>query len=229
VVVLGASRLAAADVAAPDKWVDFANKKLGVKLRHPANAKVEVRGGELRVTGPELPAIAIAITATTERASSKAGGARDLHVEWTIAVPKRTAKCTADAADTDQATAASRICDTIELEPGARDPHVELTVASTGLADADAFERAVRAKQKQLDKCWRDTLAKDRDFPQGSAALLRTYDHGQLAASDESVKSFQARDAKPLGSCLFAILKAVPVKPAGDAAEIRVDMICLLY
>jgi hypothetical protein len=223
------ARPAAADVDPPSKWVAFADKKLAIKLRRPANAKVDVQGSAIRVTGPELPEIAIAIAATTDRTTTKEGGAHQLHVEWTIAVPKRVARCTADAADTTQAAHASAICDTIELEPAPRAPHVELHVTSSGLADAAAFERAVQSKQKQLDRCWKDALAKDPEFGEGAASLHRSYDKGQLATSDEKLANFAARDTKPLGKCLFDVAKSVPVKAADAAAQLAVDMICLLY
>ena len=228
VIVLAClARPAAAEVDPPSKWVAFADKKLAIKLRRPANAKVDVHGNALHVTGPELPEISIAIEATTDRTTTKEGGARQLHVEWTIAVPRRVARCTADAADTTQAAHASAICDTIELEPAPRAPHVELHVTSTGLGDGEAFERAVQAKQKQLDRCWKDALAKDAELGEGAASLHRTYEKGQLATSDEKLASF-VRDAKPLAKCVFDVVKNVAVK-ASDAAQIDVAMICLLY
>jgi hypothetical protein len=229
VLLIGLARLAAADVDPPSKWVAFADKKLAIKLRRPANAKVDVQGSALRVTGPGLPEIAIAIEATTDRTTTKEGGARQLHVEWTIAVPKRVARCTADAADTTQAAHASAICDTIELEPAPRDPHVELHVTSSGLADAAAFERAVQAKGKQLERCWRYALAKDPAFGEGAASLHRSYDKGHLATSEEKLANFASRDTKPLGKCLFDIVKSVAVKAGDGAAQIDVEMICLLY
>jgi hypothetical protein len=219
--------------AAPDaatKWVAFADKALGIALHHPAGAKVAVKGSTVTVTGPELATVTINVATTEERSVSKNGGQTDKHVDWSIEVPKRAAHCVADGADLDKAAAASSVCDSIVLTPGKRAPHVELSVDSSGLADGAAYEKAVKARQKALDACWKQALAKDADLPEGSLSFERTYEQGQPAATRSGAENFFDHDAKPLGACAFAILKAVPAKAAGDAsAKITIEAVCRLY
>jgi len=227
--VCAALTIAAADVDPPSKWVDAEQKSLGLKVRHPASAQLAVHGSDVTISGTGIPTVTIAVKTTTDRSTAKSGGVHDKHVEWTVSVPKRTATCTATAANEDDASLASKICDTIVLAPGARSPHVELVVTSSGLADGAAYERAVRAKSRELDACWKSALAKDSELPEGAVELHRTYDHGQPATTNESRQNFFDHDAKPLGACMVALLKAVPVKTAADTAEIKITAICHLY
>jgi hypothetical protein len=228
-LLAAAVHVAAADVDPPSKWVDVDQKSLGLHVRHPASAHVAVHGSEVTISGAEIPTVSIAVKTTTDRSTAKSGGVHDRKVEWTVSVPKRTATCTSTATNEDQATLASRICDTIVLVPGARDPHVELVVSSTGLADGPGYERGVRAKAREIDACWKSALAKDTDLPEGAVELHRTYDHGQPATTNESRQNFFDHDAKPLGACIVALVKAVPVKTSADTAEIKITAICHLY
>lgn len=228
VASLVSSRLAGAEVDPPAKWKQLANKKLGVRVKHPASAKLGGTGTTVTIAGPELPTVTIAVETTTERTTSKLGGARKDHVEWTIAVPKRLARCTADVADPDQAQVANSICDSIELAPGARDPHVELTIDASGLADTAAFDKAVHGKQRELDRCWKAALAKDGQLPEGGATLERSFENGQLKTSEQTFRNF-GRDTKVLAACFFPILKAVAVKTAADAAHVKIDAVFRIY
>ena len=228
VAVLATS--ARADVDPRSKWIQLDNKAIGVRARHPKTAKVAVHGSELAISGDGFPTVTIAVSTTGDRATSKSGGVQDLHVNWTITSPKHSATCRATADDDDQATIASQICDSIELAAAPRAPHIDLTVDSSGLADAAAYEKAVRATSRQLDSCWKSALAKDKDMPEGEVEVRRTYDHGQPADTVENHHNFFDHDAKQLGSCMAALLKAVPVKTASDdAASIKINVICQVY
>jgi hypothetical protein len=227
--VLALAGLAHGEIEPTSKWVRYENKKLGIAVRHPAAAKVAVKGAELTISGPELATVTITVEPTTERNTSKTGGQTQLHIEWTIDVPKRRAHCAADADDLDKAVHASTMCDTIELTPGARDPHVELAVASTGLADAGAFDKAVHAKGKALDACWKAALAKDPTLPEGALSVKRTYESGQVSGTNEHAENFFDHDTKALGTCVFGLIEGVPVKTAEAAASIDLTVICRVY
>ena len=219
------------DPGPPSSWPKWDGGKLGVHVAHPAAAKVSAHGATVVVRGPAMPDVTIVVTTTTERGRDRNGGVNGTHVAYTIDVPERHATCEADAADQDQANLAAEVCDALVVDPGPRHPHVEVTVSSKGLADGDAFEKAVRARQRALDACWTRALAKDHDLPEGSIALRRTYDHGAPAESTQHLENFFDHDAKALGACVAAIVKAVPAKPAADAdaAETDVEAICQLY
>jgi hypothetical protein len=224
---------AAADVAPTSEWKELEHKKLGLRVRHPPGAKVDVdpRAGSVVIGGPELATVTITVAASNERDTGRNGGLSAMHVEWTVAVPKRIARCVADGKTLEQAMIASSICESIVLAPGPRSPHVEIAVAATGLADPVAYEQAVRGRAPALDACWKKALVKDADLPEGSVTLARTFEHGQPAASRQSVENFFDHDAKALAACLVPIVKAVPVSAPADAAtaEVKVEMICLLY
>lgn len=226
-VVAGVASAHADD--ATSKWTDLDNKALGVHLRCPPRMAATVKGSQLVLAGKDLPTVTVVVTATTDRTTSKSGGVHDRHVEWTIVVPKRSATCSADTDDDDKADIASHICDSLELQPGPRSPHVELVVVSSGLADAAAYEHAVRDKSAALDRCWKTALAKDADLPAGAVELRRTFDHGQPASTNESRENFFDHDAKALSTCITSVLKAVPVKTAEDAASVKITAICQLY
>jgi len=222
---IAVSSIARADDA---KRVERAEPKLGITFKHPDGAKVVVKGSTITISGPTLSTVTIAIKATDERSVAKNGGVSDKHVEWTIDAPKRAARCTADGGTDDQAASASAVCESIELAPGPRRPHVELIVTSDGLADGAAFEARARAKKKALDACWKAALAKDADLPEGSMSLDRTYEHGAPAHTTQNAENFFDHDPKPLGACVFPLLKAVPAK-AADAATTKVEVIFQLY
>ena len=228
-VLVATLALAAAEVEPRSKWIAFDHKQLGVHVLRPPSAKVAVHGSELTITGKDLPTVAIAMAQTTERLSGKNGGVKDLKVSWTITAPRRSATCTAVAADQDQATVASQICESIEVTATPRTPHAEISVETKGLSDGAAYEKAVRAKAHQFDACWRTALAKDKDMPEGEVELRRSYDHGQPSGTSENHRNFFDHDAKPLGACMTDLIKAVPVKTTGDAAEIKINVICQLY
>jgi hypothetical protein len=217
------------DPGPPSSWPRWDDAKLGVHVAHPAAAKVSAKSDTIVVAGKDLPTVTIVVSTTTERGRDRNGGVSANHVEYTIDVPERHAVCTADEADPDRSNVAVEICDALVVDPGPRHPHVELTVTSKGLADADAYEKAVRAKQPQLDDCWVKALAKDKDLPEGSIALRRTFDHGAPAATSQHLENFFDHDAKALGACVASIVKAVPAKTADDAAQIDVEAICQLY
>ncbi len=227
--VVALTSVAGAEVEPTSKWVRYENKKLGVAVRHPAAAKVAVKGSELTISGPELTTVTITIETTTERNTNKTGGQTQLHVDWTIEVPKRRAHCEADADDLDKAVHASTMCDTIELTPGPRDPHIELVVASTGLVDGDAYDKAVHTKQKALDACWKAALAKDSALPEGALSVKRTYESGQASGTNEHAENFFDHDTKALGKCIFGLVEGVAVKTAEPAASIELTMVCRLY
>ncbi len=230
IIVAAITTSARADVDPRSKWIQLDNKALGVRARHPKTAKIAIHGSELAISGAGFPTVTIAVTTTGGRTTSKSGGVEELHVNWTITSPKHSATCTATAEDDDQATIASQICDSIELAAAPRAPHVDLTVASTGLADAAAYETAVRATTRRLDACWKTALAKDKDLPEGEVEVRRTYDHGQPADTVENHYNFFDHDVKQLGTCMATLLKAVPVKTASDdAATIKINVICQIY
>jgi hypothetical protein len=225
-----AATTATADVDPRSKWVQLDNKQLGVRARHPKSATIAVHGSELAISGTGFPTVTIAIATTGDRTTGKSGGVQDLKVSWTITAPKHAATCTATADDDDQATIASQICESIEVAAAPRAPHVDLAIESTGLADGAAYEKAVRATAHQLDGCWKSALAKDHDLPEGEVEVRRTYDHGQPATTTENHHNFFDHDAKQLGACMAALIKAVPVKTASDdAATIKVNVICQEY
>src|SRR5580692_6353250 len=169
-LLLATTSLAIADDVSP-QWTELDNKQLGIHVRYPPRMTKNVKGSQLVLVGKDLPTVTIAVTSTTDRSTSKSGGVHDHHVDWTITVPKRSAQCSATGADDDQAQTASHICDSLVLQPAPRTPHVDLTVESTGLADAAAYERAVRATQPQVDRCWKAAVAKDADMPEGAVEL----------------------------------------------------------
>ena len=217
------------DPGPPSSWPKWDDAKLGVHVAHPAAAKVSAKDGTIVVAGKDLPTVTIVVSATTERGRDRNGGVSASHIEYTIDVPERHAVCTADEADPDRSNIAVEICDALVVDPGPRHPHVELTVQSKGLADGDAYEKAVRAKQHALDDCWVKALAKDKDLPEGSIALRRTFDHGAPAETQQHLENFFDHDAKALGACVSALVKSVPAKAADDAAQIDVEAICQLY
>ena len=217
------------DPGPPSSWPKWDGGKLGVHVAHPAAAKVAAKGGTVTVRGARMPDVTIAVETTTERGRDKNGGVNGTHVAYTIEVPERRATCTADAADQDQANLAAEICDAMVVDPGPRHPHVELTVTSTGLADGASFEKSVRAKQGALDACWTRALAKDRDLPEGSISLRRTYDHGAPSETATHLENFFDHDAKALGACVTAVVKGVETKTADDAATTEVEAIFQLY
>ena len=229
VILLVLVSAARADVGSPSTWPRWKDAKLGLALKRPAVAKVTSKSGTITIAGPGLATVTIAVAPSDDRGTAKNGGVSGTHVEYTIDVPKRHATCTADSDDKDQADVASWICDSIELVPGAKHPHAELQIASTGLADQAAFEKAVRAKQRALDACWTKALAKDKELPEGSISLERTYDHGKPAQASQHLENFFDHDAKALGTCVFAILKAVPAKTAADQATTSVEVIFQYY
>jgi len=232
VVIVGAVapvRVAGAEVEAPSKWVKFDQPKLGFSVRHPAAAKVEVKGNDIEISGPELATVKITVAQTTERNTSKSGGMRKNTVYWTIAVPKRSAVCIAETDDPDKATVASSMCDSIELTPGPRDPHIELAVTSSGLADGAAYEKAVRAKGKALDACWKAALAKNPALTEGSLTVKRTYDDGTPSSTNEHAENFFGRDTTALGKCVFGLVEGVPVKTSEKDAQVQLEMICRFY
>jgi hypothetical protein len=227
-LLLASVALARADDAQPT-WTQLDNKQLGVHVRRPPRMTPKVAGSQLVLVGKDLPTVTIAVSTTSDRSTNKSGGVRDGHVEWTVAVPKRSARCTADATNDDLADIASHICDTLEVDPGPRSPHVELAVESSGLTDSAAYERAVRGKAATLDHCWKAALAKDANLPPGAVELRRTFDHGQAASTNESRENFFDHDAKALGACITGALKDVPVKTTEDAASIKITAVCQLY
>jgi hypothetical protein len=228
-VLFATSRIAAADVEPKAKWIAFDHKPLGVHLLRPSGVKVTVKGAEVTVTGMDVPTITIATSQTTDRVAEKNGGVKDLQVSWTITSPRRSATCSAVASDPDQATIASQICETVDLAPAPRTPHTEIAVTTTGLADSAAFDKAVHAQQRRLDACWRAALAKDKDMPEGEIEVRRSYESDQPASTSEKHRNFFDHDAKPLGACMAALIKAVPARTTGAAAEIKVNVICQLY
>lgn len=228
-ILIATSRIAVADVEPKAKWIAFDHKPLGVHLLRPASAKVTVKRAEITVTGKDLPTITIVTSQTTDRLAQKNGGVKDLQVSWTITSPRRAATCSAVAADPEQATIASQVCETVDIAPAPRTPHTEITVTTTGLAESATFDRAVHAKRRQLDACWRTALGKDKDLPEGEIEVRRSYESGQPASTSEDHRNFFDHDAKPLGACMSALVKAVPARTVGGTAEIKVNVICQLY
>jgi hypothetical protein len=230
---LGRARAFAEDAGAGSgdapKWIDRADPKLGITFRHPADAKVAVKGGVITVSAPALPTVTITISKTTERGTAKSGGIDDKHVEWTIEVPKRSARCVADGKDLESADLASTVCDSIVLTPGARTPHAELIVSSTGLASAAGYEQKVRGKKAALDACWKKALAKDAELPEGSLVLARDLENGKPVRTNRSAENFFDHDAKPLGACVFPVVESVPAKTSAPAASVKVEVIFQLY
>jgi hypothetical protein len=214
----------------PPPWVTHDDARLGLTFRHPADATIKTSGTVVTIAAPGLATVTIAIAKTDERSIAKNGGVSDKHVAWSIDVPLRSARCTADGATLDQATLASNLCDSIVLAPGPRHPHVELSITATGLADAAAaaYQAKVRARQKPLDACWKAALGKDADLPEGSLTLERSYADGQPAESKQRVENFFDHDAKALAACVFGVLQAVPARTTG-AATVRIEAICQLY
>ncbi|GEM_PF-4888186 len=211
------------------KWLEYDNKQLAVHVLRPPGSKVTVKGAAITIAGNDLATVTIATAQTTERSSEKNGGVKDLTVNWSITAPHRAATCTAVAADQDAAIVASQICESIEVTAAPRTPHTEVVVTTTGLADAAAYEKAVRAKTRQLDACWRAALAKDKDMPEGEVEVRRSYESGQVANSEENRRNFFEHDAKPLGACMATLLRAVPATLARDTAQIKISVICQLY
>jgi hypothetical protein len=226
---LAAASIARADTGAPSTWPAWKDAKQGVALKHPPGAKVTAKGGTITIAGADVATVTITIAATDERARDRSGGVSGTHVEYTIAVPRRRATCTADAKDQDQADLASWTCDSIALEPAPRTPHVEATVTSSGLADGDAFERGVRGKQRALDACWAQALRKDKELPEGSITIERTYDHGQPSALAQHASDFFDHDARPLAACVAGVVKGIPAKTAADAATTKVVLVFQYY
>jgi hypothetical protein len=227
--VMVVARGAAAEVEPISKWVRYENKKLGVAVSHPAAAKVEVVAFGLRITGADIATVEIAVSDTKDRNTSKSGGKSQDHIEWTIAVPKRSAKCHAETTDDDKAVIASSMCDTIELTPGPRDPHVEIAVTSSGLADSAAYEKAVLGKQHAIDACWKAALAKDATLPEGSLTVKRAFDDGKPTSTNEHADNFFDHDTKGLATCVFGALEGVAVKTADKDASIKLDAVCRFY
>jgi hypothetical protein len=225
--------IATAAAAAADtdtsSWKISRDKKLGVAVRVPAQAKVTSRADGLTIAGPDFPTVTITISATDERGTTKDGGRNGLHVAWTINVPERAAQCTADAADEGAAYVASAICESIDLTPGPRHPHVALAVTSSGLDDGAAYEKAVRARQAALDACWKKALAADKAMPEGAITFTRDFDHGAPAGTRTAAEDFFDHDAKALGACVTAVVKAVAAKSTAEAAHVEIKMICQLY
>jgi hypothetical protein len=228
-VLFATGPIAAADVVPKSTWVAFDHKPLGVHLLLPPSAKVTVKGAAVTVTGKDLPAITIVTSQTTGRLAEKNGGVKGLQVSWTISSPRRSATCSSIAADPEQATIASQICETLDIAPAPRTPHTEITVTTTDLADPVSFDKATHAKQRQLDACWRTALAKDKDMPEGEIEVRRSYESDQPASTSENHRNFFDHDAKPLGACVAALIKAVPARTVGVTAEIKVNVICQLY
>ena len=228
-LLLASTLVARADVEPRAKWAKWENAKLGLTVMHPAATKVEVTAFGVRITGPDIATVEVTVTETKERNSSKSGGQAQNSIDWVIAVPKRTAKCHAQTDDTDKAVVASAICDALEVTPGPRDPHVELSVSATGLADTAAYEKAVRAKQKAVDACWKAALARDAGLTEGSLTVRRTFEDGKPSETNERAENFFDHDTKALAACVFGLVEAVPVKATGKDAAIKLDLVCRLY
>ncbi len=229
VILMLIGKAVAADVGSPSTWPSWKDAKLGIALKRPAAAKVVSSKGTITISGAELATVTITVAPSDDRGTNKNGGVSGTHVEYTIDAPKRHATCTADSDDKDKADVASYICDSIALTPGAKHPHVELQIESDGLADGAAFEKSVRAKQGALDACWKKALAKDKELPEGSVSLDRTYDHGKPSQSNTHLENFFDHDAKAFGACVSTILAKLPAKTAADTATTKVEVIGQYY
>jgi hypothetical protein len=213
----------------PDSWPKWDSAKLGVHVKHPANAKISVHGHTVIIAGTGFAAVNIEVAPTDLHNSGSVGGTTDGKVDLTVGVPLRAAHCTAASTDEQQLQIAQWICASLTLDPAPRKPHVQVTVTSTGLTDEAAFARAVHARQRAVDACWTHALAKDPTLPEGSITLHRSYDKGAPIATDIRLEDFFDHDAKSLGQCAADALKGITAKGAGDAAETTVRAICLYY
>ncbi len=142
--VMMAARAAAAEVEPPSKWVRYENKNSASRSGIRRARRSRWSRSACASPAPKIATLEVTVTETKDTNSSKSGGKADNKIDWKIAVPKRASKCHAETDDDDKAVVASSMCDSIELTPGPREPHVELAVTSSGLVDGAAFEKLIR-------------------------------------------------------------------------------------